>query len=86
MRAATAPFTQDLYSGCTDFSERQRRRRPKIAEVPTLSRFSGLERAKGIEPSYAAWEAGHSPPQTEHATAVDNWSPADSLEALATNP
>jgi hypothetical protein len=30
---------------------------PKITESPFLSGFGELERAKGIEPSYAAWEA-----------------------------
>jgi hypothetical protein len=47
---------QYLYSRCTEFSAGRLNRLPKIAEVPTLPRFVGLERAKGIEPSYAAWE------------------------------
>jgi hypothetical protein len=48
---------QDLYSRCTEFAAERRSCFPKTVEVPTLSRFVGLERAKGIEPSYAAWEA-----------------------------
>jgi hypothetical protein len=48
---------QDLCSRCTEFSAARLSRPPKAAEVPILSRFVRLERAKGIEPSYAAWEA-----------------------------
>jgi hypothetical protein len=47
----------DLYRRCTDFSPGRLICRSKIAKVPILWGFVWLERAKGIEPSYAAWEA-----------------------------
>jgi hypothetical protein len=46
-----------LYSRRTEFSAARLSRAPKAAEGPILSRFVRLGRAKGIEPSYAAWEA-----------------------------
>jgi hypothetical protein len=46
-----------LYSRCTDFSAGRPNGLPKIVVEPIVSVFLSLERAKGIEPSYAAWEA-----------------------------
>jgi hypothetical protein len=45
------------YNRCTALSATRLNRPSKIAKVPNLSRLFRLERAKGIEPSYAAWEA-----------------------------
>jgi hypothetical protein len=63
-------FTQ-AGSIATRATERRGRpnRLPKIAEVPIFPGFVGLERAKGIEPSYAAWEAVlRSAPYPRHMT------------------
>jgi hypothetical protein len=49
--------SKNLYGRCMDYQLEATKVASKIAEMLILSRLHALERAKGIEPSYAAWEA-----------------------------
>ncbi|MDI2058635.1 MULTISPECIES: hypothetical protein [Bradyrhizobium] len=50
----------DLYGRCTQTQKSTEIRHPEALETLILRAFLELERAKGIEPSYPAWEASFS--------------------------